>query len=148
MNDPVHHILDDKGRTVHTISPGESVTAAVAEMNRQGVGALVVVDGDRPVGIFTERDVLVRVVGEGVDAAKLTVREVMTPDLVTIRPTTTVTEAMMVVTERRCRHLPVLDGDGRLTGLISIGDLTRWTVRGQERRIEDLYDYITGAYPR
>jgi CBS domain-containing protein len=132
---------------VYRIAPEATVAEAVRAMNQAKVGALVVVDGDRPVGIFTERDVLVRVVDEGREAGTTRVVDVMTRQLVAIRPATTVREAMMIVTEKRCRHLPVVEEDGRLHGMISIGDLTRWMVRGQQDRIEELLSYITGGYP-
>lgn len=146
MDDPVRAILDDKGRQVHTVPPETTVAAAVAAMNRARIGALVVVEAERPLGIFTERDVLVRVVDGGRDPAATQVGEVMTAPVVAIDPRTTVGEAMVLVTEKRCRHLPVLE-EGRLAGMISIGDLTRWLVRGQQHRIDELLSYITGGYP-
>jgi CBS domain-containing protein len=115
-------------------------------MNRERIGAVLVHDGERVVGIFTERDVLTRVIDQGRDPAATPVAEVMTSALITVGPATTVAEAMAVVTEKRCRHLPVMEGD-RLVGLVSIGDLTRWLTRHQAWHIEDLVRYITGAYP-
>lgn len=147
MKDPVSRILEDKGRVVHTVGPEATVEAAVEQMNEARIGSLVVVEKERPVGIFTERDVLVRVVAARRDAAATKVAEVMTRDPLTIRPETTVGDAMVIVTERRCRHLPVVDPRRRLAGLVSIGDLTRWMVRDQERLIEDLENYIHGVYP-
>jgi CBS domain-containing protein len=105
---------------------------------------LLVTARGRPVGIFTERDVLVRVVAAGLDPNRTVVHEVMTQNPVVIRSDMTVNEAMRVITERRCRHLPVIDR-GELRGLISIGDLMSWLVRDQQRTIEDLYDYVTRA---
>jgi CBS domain-containing protein len=110
-------------------------------MNRRGIGSLVVTDGGRVVGMFTERDVLVRIVAAGADPAATPVRQVMTTDVVTIQPETTVKAAMMMMTERRCRHLPVLD-HGQLAGLISIGDVTRWNLREQADHIADLEAYV------
>jgi len=112
-------------------------------MNDKKIGATVVMDGERLVGMFTERDVLTRVVPTGRDANKTAVREVMSTNLVVIKPTLTVEEAMQVITEKRRRHLPVLDGR-QLVGLISIGDLTRWLVREHENEIETLLEYISG----
>lgn len=145
MKEPVSAILAEKGGRVVAIGPSSTVRAAVDRMNEERIGCLVVLEDEKPVGVFTERDVLVRVVAVGADPESITVREVMTPRPIAIRSSTTVEEAMMVVTERRCRHLPVV-ADGRLVGLISIGDLTRWTVRHQRHRIEDLVSYITGSY--
>ena len=141
MNETIERVLADKGDTVEAIAPDTSVLRAVERMNQCHIGSLVVCDGERPVGIFTERDVLVRVVARGLDPKRTPVGEVMTRDLIAIRPDVTVTEAMLVITERRCRHLPVVDDRG-LRGLISIGDLTRWIVRDQEQTIEDLYEYL------
>ena len=141
MNETIERVLADKGDTVEAIAPDTSVLRAVERMNECHIGSLVVCDGERPVGIFTERDVLMRVIARGLDPKRTPVGEVMTRDLIAIRPDVTVTEAMLVITERRCRHLPVVDDRG-LRGLISIGDLTRWIVRDQEQTIEDLYEYL------
>jgi CBS domain-containing protein len=98
------------------------------------------------VGIFTERDVLCRVVGEGRDPSATRVVDVMTQEVVAVRSTTSVEEAMAVFTEKRFRHLPVVD-DGELKGLVSSGDLTRRMSRNQEGHIQDLMNFITGKYP-
>lgn len=146
MDDPVSAILDQKGPDVKTTAPSATVVEAVRAMNRARIGALVVVEGERPVGIFTERDVLVRVVDAGKEPGGTRVAEVMTRELAFIRRRTQVAEAMAVMTEKRCRHLPVVE-DGRLAGMISIGDLIRWTVRDQRHTIDDLVSYIEGEYP-
>lgn len=145
MKDPVSAILAHKGGEVYRVSPTVSVAEAVRAMNEARVGCVVVGEGDGIEGIFTERDVLVRVVATGRDPESTRVVDVMTSNLVVIEPSTTVEEAMCVVTDKRCRHLPVV-AEGRLVGLVSIGDLTRWVVRHQQRRIEDLVGYITGSY--
>lgn len=146
MERTVGSILKDKGTTVHCTEPEAVVLDAVRVMNRAGVGALLVTDDNVVVGIFTERDVLRRVVDGGLDPTTTRVAKVMTRELVTVTPTITVTEAMAVMTERRCRHLPVMEED-RLLGLVSIGDLTRATVWTQKVHIQDLVNYITGKYP-
>jgi CBS domain-containing protein len=142
MNDPIARVLEHKGSEVATITPDTMVIVAVHKMNERKIGALLVVDSERPVGIFTERDVLVRVVAAGLDPKTTPVNEVMTRNPVIVQSTVTVKEALFVITEKRCRHLPVVDDDG-LRGLISIGDLTSWLVRDQQRTIEDLHDYMT-----
>jgi CBS domain-containing protein len=147
MIDTLNAVLASKDRTVHSISPTASVLEAVQKMNSERIGALLVCAGDEVVGIFTERDVLTRVVDARRDPNTTTVDEVMTDELVVVKPSMTVEEAMAVVTERRCRHLPVLDGP-QLIGLVSIGDLTRWVSRNQEIHIQDLVDFITRKYPR
>lgn len=140
-------VLASKGHTVHSISPTASVLEAVRKMNRERIGALLVCTEDVVVGIFTERDVLIRVVDESRDANATAVAEVMTRELVVVKPSMTVEEAMAVVSERRCRHLPVMDGP-QLMGLVSIGDLTRWVSRNQDIHIQDLVNFITDRYPR
>ncbi|KAB2906620.1 MAG: CBS domain-containing protein [Kofleriaceae bacterium] len=130
-----------KGSDVEVTTADASVVAAVEQMNRRNIGALLVMDGERSLGIFTERDVLTRVIGKGRDPGRTPVGEVMTRSVISIGPETTVKEAMSVITEKRCRHLPVMAG-GRLLGMISAGDLTRWTVRDQQRTIEELVDYV------
>jgi CBS domain-containing protein len=144
MNDPIAKVLEGKGSSVETVSPQTMVLVAVHRMNERKIGALLVTERDRPIGIFTERDVLVRVVAAGLDPTTTPVSEVMTRNPVVVRPECSVGEAMMVITERRCRHLPVMDERG-LLGLISIGDLTSWVVRNQQRTIEDLHDYMNRA---
>ncbi len=143
MQTQIKEILAYKGDTVHRVSPSSTVAEAIQLMNDRKIGATVVMDGDRLVGMFTERDVLKRVVPMGKDTARTPVSEVMSTDLVVIKPTLTVEEAMQVVTEKKRRHLPVMKGE-RLVGLISIGDLTRWLVREHENEIETLLEYISG----
>jgi CBS domain-containing protein len=142
MNDVITNVLELKGSDVETVAPETMVLAAVHQMNRRKIGALLVTDRGKPIGIFTERDVLVRVVAAGLDPKTTPVNEVMTRNPVVVRSNVTVSEAMFVITQKRCRHLPVIDDTG-LRGLISIGDLTSWVVRDQQRTIEDLHDYMT-----
>jgi CBS domain-containing protein len=139
-------LLQNKGSSVHSVAPTASVLEAVQKMNQERIGALLVRDHGQVVGIFTERDVLCRVVDEGRDPGTTRVAQVMTNDVVTVGPEISVEEAMAVVTDKRCRHLPVMDDDD-LLGLISIGDLTRWVARNQAHHIRDLVNYITGRYP-
>ena len=115
-------------------------------MNHHHIGSVLVVDGGKLVGIFTERDVLRRVVGAGLDPHAARVADVMTRDLITIAPETTVEEAMALFTQKRCRHLPVLV-DGRLQGVISIGDVTRWMVDTHSTECQHLKNYIAGGFP-
>jgi CBS domain-containing protein len=145
MNAPITAILDRKGRTVFSVTPTMSVADAVAEMNRHRVGSVLVLDSNRLVGIFTERDVLRRVVGAGVDPRTSRVADVMTANVITISPEVTVDETMVLFTEKRCRHLPVLD-QGRLVGTISIGDITRWMSDTHRAEAEHLKNYITSGF--
>jgi len=123
-----------------------SVDQAVAEMNRQRIGSVVVKRGDSVRGIFTERDVLMRVVSAGRDPKSTLVREVMTESYQWLSPETSVEDAMQMITDKRVRHLPVLD-EGRLVGLISIGDVTRWLLKVNEMEAENLRRYVFSEYP-
>jgi len=136
MTDLIRDVLDRKGRHVERVPPHATVYEAVELMNERRIGAVLVVEHGQPIGIFTERDVLMRVVARGLDATTTTVAKVMTRDPVTIRSDASVAHAMTVVTQSRCRHLPVIDDDA-LCGLVSIGDLTSWTVHDRERTIAD-----------
>lgn len=136
-------LLADKGRQVYTTRKSVTVYEAVREMNRKRVGALVVMDEQRPVGIFTERDVMRRIVDEDRDPALTRVVEVMTPDPLTITAELSVDDAMALMTQRRFRHLPVMD-QGTLIGIVSIGDLMRWVTLHQAEHIDRMAEYITG----
>ncbi|HEV3146064.1 MAG TPA: CBS domain-containing protein [Gemmataceae bacterium] len=140
----VRELLERKGSHVLTIGPAASVLQAALLMNEHRVGALVVVEGGRVVGMFTERDVLMRVVGERRDPEATRVGEVMTAAVVCCSPETTVDEARGVMRDRRIRHLPVADADGRLLGLISIGDLNAQILAAQEQTVFLLTEYIQG----
>lgn len=145
---PLSAVLDSKEtKELFSVKPSSVVIEAVDLMNRERIGAVLVMEDEHPVGIFTERDVLVRVVATGRDAARTKVESVMTTNLIGVHLKTTVDEAMQIITQKRCRHLPVLDDDGKVVGMASIGDLTRWIVRDRENRLEDLTHYITGRYP-
>ena len=122
-----------------------TVAEAVAEMNRHRVGSVLVLDAGRLVGIFTERDVLRRVVGASVDPQRTLVADVMTTGVITISPEASVEETMVLFTEKRCRHLPVLD-QGKLVGTISIGDITRWMADSHRAEAEHLKNYITSGF--
>jgi CBS domain-containing protein len=140
----VKSILADKGGQVWSVRPGASVLDAAMLMNDHKIGALVVLEGGRLVGIFTERDVLRRVVGEGRNPAATRVADVMTAELICCGPDTTLEEARGVMKNRRIRHLPVLDGEGRLMGLVSIGDLNARMEHAQEQHIHLLNEYLYG----
>jgi CBS domain-containing protein len=144
MNEAVARLLEQKTERVEAVTPQTSIGEAIAAMNRRRIGSILVMDGERLVGIFTERDVLTRVVPQQLDPRRTPVGEVMTRNPVTITPSRTVQEAMVMMTDGRKRHLPVVQG-GKVVGLLSIGDITRWMVRDQQRTIEDLTDYVMRA---
>lgn len=145
MNTPISALLERKSSGVHAVDAAMTVADSVAEMNRHRVGSVVVLEGGRLAGIFTERDVLRRIVGAGRDPRSTRVSEVMTANLVTVAPETTVQEVMAIFTEKRCRHLPVLSGE-RMVGLISIGDVSRWMVDVHRAECEHLKNYIAGGF--
>jgi CBS domain-containing protein len=145
MNTPISALLERKGSAVHAVPPDVTVLEAVEEMNRHRIGSIVVCENKQPVGIFTERDVLQRVVGGNADPRTTRVREVMTRELITITPDTTIEETMVLFADKHCRHLPVTSG-GDLVGLISIGDISRWVADLNRAEAEHLKNYIAGGY--
>jgi CBS domain-containing protein len=138
----VKQILDAKGREVWTIQPEASVFEAIQLMAEKKVGALVVADGDKPVGIISERDYARKVILKGKSSQETPIRDIMTTDVVCTRLDQTVEECMALMTEKRIRHLPVLDGE-QLVGIISIGDLVKTIIAEQQFMIEQLEHYIT-----
>jgi signal-transduction protein with cAMP-binding, CBS, and nucleotidyltransferase domain len=139
-------VLAKKGRKVHTIERTATVFDAVRKMVEVNTGSLLVTQGEEPCGIITERDYLRNIVLEGRTSKNTQVREIMTSSVVVIDPSCTVEQAMGIMTQKRIRHLPVVE-DGRLTGLVSIGDLVKQVSQDQECQIRYLTDYITGKYP-
>ncbi len=137
-------ILAKKGPKIHTVAKDLSVRDAAQVMNQHKIGAVVVVDGDRVEGIFTERDVLHRVVAEARDPGTTRVADVMTTDVVCCKPETKVVEARSVFKNRRIRHLPVVDDQRGLVGIISIGDLNAFEADAQEQTIHSLQEYLYG----
>jgi CBS domain-containing protein len=138
-------ILAEKGTGVFVTSPGASVRDAVRSMNTHGIGTLVVLEHGEVAGIFSERDVLRRVVDAGRDPNTTAVRDVMTDEVIAVSKEMTVTDAMALMTRERVRHLPVLDERGKLAGLVSIGDLMRCVSMSQANEISVLASYITGS---
>jgi len=140
----VRHILDKKGQLVWTIGPDATVFAAIQEMARKDVGALVVVDNGDPIGIFTERHYARDVFLKGRSSPTTVVKDVMRTGFLYVTPDRTVEECMAIMTLERVRHLPVID-DGNLVGLISIGDLVKSIIEDREFVIDQLTNYITGT---
>lgn len=140
----VRDIVAVKGSHVMSIGRHATVLDAAVLMNDFKIGALVVIDDAKVVGIITERDVLRRVVAERRDPAEATVEEVMTRDIVVCTPDADIDEASLLMKERRVRHLPVIDSDGGMVGLISIGDVNAFHANSQEKTIYHLHEYIYG----
>ena len=138
----VRHILDKKGQLVWTIRPDDTVSAAIAEMARKDVGALVVVDNGDPIGIFTERHYARNVFLKGRSSPTTVVKDVMRTGFAYVTPDRTVEECMAIMTAERVRHLPVMD-DGNLIGLVSVGDLVKSIIEDREFVIDQLTNYIT-----
>jgi CBS domain-containing protein len=141
----VADILRSKSdNTVHAIAPGDSVFDALQRMADKHIGALLVMEGETIVGIFTERDYARKIALMGRTSSVTLVSDVMTTHVMYVSPTQTSQECMALMTENRLRHLPVVDGD-KLVGLISIGDLVKDIISEQQFIIEQLEHYITGG---
>ena len=139
----VARLLDEKGTDVWTIEPDASVFHALEVMAEHGVGALVVVEGDHPVGIMSERDYARKVILLDRGSKETSVSEIMTSELETVTRSQTIGDCMTLMTERRIRHLPVVEED-RLIGIISIGDVVLAVISEPQFMIEQLEGYITG----
>lgn len=139
----VQQLLDHKPRGVHSIGPGEPVLAAIRKMAEHHIGALLVMTGDRLVGIVSERDYARKVVLLGRSSTETKVESIMTAKVITVNPRQDAHDCMRLMTDRRIRHLPVVSGD-RVVGVLSIGDLVRAVIEEQERTIADLETYIHG----
>ena len=139
----VADILAAKGGTIHRVGPDSTAHAAVASMVEHGVGSLLVTENDQIAGIFTERDYLRRVVLKDLDGRATRVRDVMTPRVVFVESSRGLEDCMTIMTRQRIRHLPVVE-DGKLAGVISIGDLVKHLSHEREIEIAFLTEYITG----
>ena len=139
----VSHLLDSKGSKVISIGPDASVFDAIRLMAENSIGALAVMQGDKLVGMLSERDYARKVIIQGRSSRTTQVAEIMTADVVTTTRGQTVNECMALVTTRRIRHLPVVE-DGKVIGMISIGDLVQAIIADQQAAIEQLEQYISG----
>ena len=139
----VSEILGDKGQEVLRVEANAAVLEAVKQMVDANVGSLLVTDGGEVTGIVTERDYLRRVAHEGPTDDDVTVRDIMSSPLVVVGPETEIDECMAVMTDRRIRHLPVVD-DGDVVGIVSIGDVVKFKSKQQSFEIRYLTDYISG----
>ena len=143
---PVDALLGEKKASVLCTSANSTVYAAVVEMNRQRIGSVLVKNADHVVGIFTERDVLTRVVAAGLDPKSTMVYTVMTAKVKFITRDVSVEDAMQIMLEQHVRHLPVFEGD-QLVGMLSIGDITNWLSKMNEIEAENLRRYMFEGYP-
>jgi CBS domain-containing protein len=140
----VRHILQEKGQDSWFVNPKTSVLDALKLLAEKNIGALVVLENDRLAGIFSERDYARKVVLKGKASRDTLVGEVMTSGVVTVSPANTVEECMALMTEKRIRHLPVVE-EGKLAGVISIGDVVRAIISDKEFMIQQLEQYIHGG---
>ena len=142
----ISEILKDKGMQVWSVSPGATVFDAIQLMADKNVGALVVLEVDRLAGVFSERDYTRKVILQGKSSKQTAVGEILTPNVITASPSDSVTHCLRKMTECRVRHLPVVE-DGKVVGIVSIGDLVKWVISAQTATIDHLEGYITGRYP-
>jgi CBS domain-containing protein len=142
--DPISSILKQKGVRVWSIVPTAAVYDAITVMADKEIGSLLVIDDAKLVGLLSERDYARKVILRGRSSKETSVEEIMLPAPATIGPDCSIDEAMRIMTENRVRHLPVLGVDGAVLGVVSIGDLVKWTITSHKEMIEQLQSYIAG----
>ena len=145
LNDTIGHMLDSKPRKVWSVARGTSVFDALSLMADEDVGAVLVMDSDRLLGVMSERDYARKVILSGKSSRETQVEEIMSEPRIATR-STTVDECMREMTVTRTRHMPVVE-NGQVLGVVSIGDLVNWVISAQERTISDLHAYVSGSYP-
>lgn len=136
-------MLDAKTRSLAVVAPGDTVLHALTVMAHNDVGALLVLDGEQLVGIFSERDYARKIILQGKSSKETQVREIMSDKVAYVTPKATLDECMALMTEKHFRHLPVLDDDGAVVGMVSIGDLVKETISSQQFLIDQLERYIS-----
>jgi CBS domain-containing protein len=141
---PISALLHDKGTALWSIAPEATVFEAIQLMADKNIGSLLVMSGDRLVGMFTERDYTRKIALQGKTSKATRVDEVLSSKIISVAPDHTVEECMRLMTENRVRHLPVL-ANNKVTGLVSIGDLVNWTISAQDAAIAQMEQYIAGG---
>lgn len=140
----IAQVIEGKTGPVATVEADNTVVSALRVMANRGIGAVLVTDNGALAGIFSERDYARKVVLQGKDSSSTPVRDIMTSKLIHVTPDMTVDHAMQLMSDKRIRHLPVLDGAGSLVGVVSIGDLVKETIEYQQYLIKQLESYIAG----
>ncbi len=146
VSDPIASVLSNKSSKLHTISPDATVFNAIEKMSECNVGALPVLEDGVLIGIISERDYTRNVILKGKSSHEIDVRSIMTSSLITINEDDSVARSLQTMTQKRVRHLPVVK-NGELVGIVTIGDLVKWTISAQDALIVQLEGYIQGAYP-
>ncbi len=139
----VKDILKEKGDEVQTIAPEATVYEALKKMAGKNIGALLVMDKDKIIGVFSERDYARKIILKGKSSKESKVGELLSERIFYVKPTATTNECMQIMTDHRVRHLPVLEDD-KLVGIVSIGDIVNKVIQGQSHTIKQLEDYIVG----
>jgi CBS domain-containing protein len=139
----VSTLLNDKNPLVWTVAPRATVFEAIEIMAEKNVGALPVVDGGKLIGVISERDYTRNVILKGRSSKETSVQEIMTSNMVTARPGDDLAQCMKLMTEKRVRHLPVMDGE-KMIGILSVGDLLKWIISAQDATIDQLTRYVFG----
>lgn len=146
FDEPVRSLLQNKPRNIFSVGPDATVFEAIQMMSDRKVGALVVLSGGVLLGIVSERDYARKVILMGKNSQDTLVRQIMTAPVLYVTPEKTIDHCMRLMTGRRVRHLPVMEGES-VIGMISIGDLVNWIISSQEQTINHLHNYISGNYP-
>jgi CBS domain-containing protein len=146
IDSTIDRLLAGKKTDIWSIGPGSTVFEAIKMMAEKDVGALLITEGGKLVGILSERDYTRKVVLRGKSSRETPVRDIISVNPVVVSPGDTVVDCMRIMTQKRIRHLPVLEGE-KIVGVISIGDLVNWTISTQSATIDQLQKYITGEYP-
>lgn len=142
----VKEILNQKGRDIFSVEPDDTVYNAIAKMAEYNIGALLVMSDNKLAGIISERDYRNKVILEGRTSKTTPVEDIMTDKVICVNPTDSVNLCMQLMTEKKIRHLPVVDGD-KVVGVISIGDVVKTVIANQKVEIDSLRNYIGGGYP-
>ena len=143
--DSVGMVLRDKGGQTWSIAPSATVYEALQVMADKGVGALLVMQSDKLVGMISERDYARKIILTGRSSKSTAVSDIMSAPARTVSMETTVDDVMRIMTDHRIRHLPVLDANGKVSGVVSVGDLVKWIITSHEQTIQQLESYISGS---